>query len=288
MEIGIDLGGHKIAGGRVEDGMIVSRVRIPTPESRYPKDTTDALELAVRELGTGGVRSVGIGLPGMLSLDRRSVIGLTNLPLWENYPLADVLEERLSIPVHLENDANCAALGEMRSGKGNGLSDFVMLTLGTGIGGAIVSGGRLLLGYRGLAGELGHMALLHRKPCKCGGMGHGETLFSADRFDARCSDTGVASVPELWSLREDEPHRGFWEEALEALACVIVSSVHAFDPQAVILSGGLSNLPGLIAELTPVVETRLAKSFLPAPPLLISSLGGDGPIIGASSLGHTL
>ncbi len=287
MDIGIDLGGHKIAGGIVDVGGIVDRVKIPTPESRYPKDTTDALEAAVRELGFDGVRSVGIGLPGMLSLDRRSVIGLTNLPLWENYPLADVLEERLSLPVYLENDANCAALGEMRSGQGAGLSDFVMLTLGTGIGGAIVSGGKLLLGHRGLAGELGHMALLHRKPCKCGGMGHGETLFSADRFDERCLETGVASVPKLWSLREDHLHRGFWEDALEALACIVVSSIHALDPQAVILSGGLSNLPGLVSELSPLVDLRLANPFRPGPPILISSLGGDGPIIGAASLGRT-
>ncbi|SMG40048.1 ROK family protein [Dethiosulfovibrio salsuginis] len=289
MRIGIDLGGHKIAGGKVEDGSILQRIKIPTPDSRYPKDTTDALERAVRELGTDEVRSVGIGLPGMLSVDRRSVIGLTNLPLWENYPLAEILEDRLSLPVYLENDANCAALGEMRFGQGTGLSDFVMLTLGTGIGGAIVSGGKLLMGHRGLAGELGHLALLHRKPCKCGGIGHGETLFSADRFDGRCAETKVASVPELWDLRKDVRQAQFWEEALEGLSCVIVSSIHCLDPQAIILSGGLSNLPGLVDELAPFIDLRLAKSFHPAPPVLISTLGGDGPVIGAAYLGsHSL
>ncbi len=287
MRIGIDLGGHKIAAGKVEKDRIVRRIKLPTPDSRYPKDTTDALEQAVRELGIDQVLSVGIGLPGMLSADRRSVIGLTNLPLWENYPLAGILEERLSLPVYLENDANCAALGEMASGQGSGLSDFVMLTLGTGIGGAIVSGGKLLMGHRGLAGELGHLALLHRRPCKCGGIGHGETLFSADRFDARCAETGVASVPELWDLRNDDRHIKFWEEALEGLACIVVSTIHGLDPQAVILSGGLSNLPGLVEELAPFVDIRLATSFHPAPPVLISTLGGDGPVIGAASLCRT-
>ena len=109
MKIGIDLGGHNIGAGKVDQGRILNKAKVATPSSRYPKDTTEALVQVVKELGTEGVKSVGVGLPGMLSKDRRSVIGLTNLPLWDNFPMAEVLEEKLSIPFYLENDANCAA-----------------------------------------------------------------------------------------------------------------------------------------------------------------------------------
>lgn len=284
MRIGIDLGGHKIAAGRVADGRVLEILREPTPQSRDPEATTKALERVVLALGGDEAKSVGVGLPGILSRDRRSVVGLTNLPLWENYPLASILENRLSLPVALENDGNCAALGEMIAGEGRGLRDFVMITLGTGIGGAIVSDGRLLLGSRGMAGELGHIVLLHEEPCNCGGIGHGETLFSADLFDRRCSEFGMDSVTSLWIARRDPVHSGFWARSLEALSCVLVSAIHALDPQAVILSGGLSGLSDLVPELEPLINERLSRAFKPAPPLLVSSLKGEGPIIGAAYL----
>lgn len=287
MRIGVDLGGHKIAAGVVEKGKVVNRAWEPTPRSRTPEETTEAIERLVKSLKVKSTKSVGIGLPGMLSLDRRSVVRLTNLPRWENFPMAEILEKKLSLPVALDNDGNCAALGEMESGKAVGIKDFVMMTLGTGIGGAIVSGGRLIRGHRGLAGEIGHVALLHSAPCNCGGIGHGETLFSADTFDLRCSEKGVPSVPDLWDRRNDEEHRNFWNRSLEGLACVMISAIHLLDPEAIVLAGGLSNLPELVQELKPFLDERLATAFRPMPPLKISSLGKDGPVIGAASLTST-
>ncbi|PIE55027.1 MAG: glucokinase [Dethiosulfovibrio peptidovorans] len=284
VRIGVDLGGHKINVGAVVDGTVTSSAQEPTPSSRTPDTVIRAIVRLVRSLNIDELLSVGIGLPGMLSLDRRSVVRLTNLPRWDNLPLAHLLEDRLKVPVVLDNDAKCAALGELVAGEGQGMTDFVMITLGTGIGGAVVSGGSVLRGRRGLAGELGHLGLLHQEPCNCGGMGHSETLFSADRFDRRCVETGVQSVPALWKKRKEPRHRLFWDRSLEALACTVISAVHLLDPQAIVFSGGLARLPNLMDELAPLVEVRLATAFRPGPPLLLSQLGGDGPVIGAASL----
>src|SRR5699024_10309547 len=117
------------------------------------------------------VAGVGLGLPGFLDIPSGKILRLTNIP-WENVPVKEVLEEELNVPVAIDNDANAAALGEAWSGAGRGLTDLICITLGTGVGGGVITGGRLVHGLSGAAGEIGHIQVEEGGAlCGCGKRG---------------------------------------------------------------------------------------------------------------------
>jgi len=185
--IGVDLGGTKILAGVVDASGAVDRtVEVATPTSSQ-SDLVDALTAVVEELRTPEIAAAGFGVPGWFDPRTGVVLGAANVPL-RDLPFADVLSARLGLPVTAANDANVAALAEHRLGAGRGLSDLVLLTLGTGVGGGVVIDGRL---YRGWA-ELGHVVIVENgEPCPgagCTGFGHVEaycTGLAADRLARR-------------------------------------------------------------------------------------------------------
>jgi len=287
--LGIDLGGHFIKGALIEDGSVAARNTVPTPESRSPGDVIGAIVALVTKLDPDGTeKTVGVGFPGMLDGRRERVLQAPNFPLMVNYPFRSALAQACGRKVLLENDANCAAKGEWAAGAARGLTDFAMLTLGTGIGGGIVSGGRLLTGAYGKAAELGHLAVGGDAPCGCGALGHAEAVFGADALGRAFSLAGIkGSLPGLW-LRRDEPTVAtVWDRALDALARLIASLVHVLDPQAVILGGGLSRNPGLVETLEPRVLRYTATPFRDTLDIRFSSLGDDAALLG-SVLGSDL
>jgi glucokinase len=287
--LGADLGGHFIKAALVEGGAVAARETVPTPESRSPADVIAAVAaLASRLDPERSVKALGVGFPGMLDSRREKVLQAPNFPLMVGYPFRSALAQACGREVALENDAHCAALGEWAFGAAKDLTDFVLLTLGTGIGGAIVSGGRLVTGAYGKAGELGHLAVAGDAPCGCGALGHAEALFGADALGRAFSEAGIeGDRPELW-LRRGEPRLApLWEKALDALARLIASVSHALDPQAVILGGGLSRGLGLVETLRPLVLRYTAPPFRETFDLRLAALGDDAALLG-SALGFAL
>ena len=169
--IGIDIGGTKIAGGIVDELGSISRFE------RVPTDATDsaAIESAIvamiEDLAGGERLPVGVAAPGFIDASQSTVYYTPNIP-WRNEPLRERLEERLGLPVVVDNDANAAGWAEFRFGAGRLDSDMVMLTSGTGVGGAVIAGDRLLRGGFGAAGELGHLRIVPDGIlCGCGARG---------------------------------------------------------------------------------------------------------------------
>ncbi len=157
--IGVDLGGTKILAGVVaRDGTVVRRHERATPQSQ--EEVLAELEAAIAELLDDTVAAIGFGAPSPIDAKRGVVVHCPNLPL-KNAPLRELFQEKFGKPVGLDNDANAAAIGEWRAGAGRGVGDLVMLTLGTGVGGGVISGGAPFRGRNGEGAELGHAVLVH-------------------------------------------------------------------------------------------------------------------------------
>ncbi|MEA3508103.1 MAG: ROK family protein [Synergistota bacterium] len=287
MLVGIDLGGHTITAAIVDadNGIVTGREEAPTPQMREPETVLGAVSRLVKRVTAGrAITGVGIGVPGMLDASRERVLISPNFPLWKNFPLRQKAQQVLGCSVAVENDANCYALGEGVAGAAKGMTDYVVFTLGTGIGGGVVCGGSLLKGFHGMAGELGHAAVGGELPCGCGAIGHAETLFGADAVEKAFLELGLGDTAKnLYILRgECDSGRRIWDAAFDALGRTIATAIHFFDPQAVILGGGLSNIPDLAEELKPFVLRYLALPWHDLLDIRISALGPDAPLIGAA------
>lgn len=294
--IGIDLGGHNIAaavvdfsGGQAE---IRSRAARPTPAARDTASVLDAMAEMIAGLSDGEkIESAGLGLPGFISKNRMVIEKLTNFSGFENVEFASLLKKALAgrgidIKVTMENDANCFALGEGVRGAARGMSDYVVLTLGTGVGGGIVAEGRLLHGAHGFAGEVGHIAAGSGLPCMCGGFSHVESLAGADSVEKAAVSAGLpGDFAELWRRRGETEVRAVLDPALEALARCAASVSVITDPEIIVLNGGVSMAENLIEELTPRILKYLPSPFRPKLRLEVSRLGSDAVFYGASSLG---
>jgi len=284
--IGIDLGGSAIKLGRFRaDGTCLEATSIPTPTPPDPLAVLSAIAAAVEPLNRHRkALAIGIGTPGPSDPSCRVARVAINLPGWIDVPVADILEAKIGLPTVVENDANCAGLGEAWCGAGRGFSSSILLTLGTGVGGAIILDNQLFAGSRGLAGELGLVTVDYNgPPCNSGNRGSLEQ-FACARAIAR--QTGKTPA-ELGALAQggDREALAFWEQYGQLLAAGIASSVYVLAPEAVILGGGIASsaaffLPALEAELTERVpaRTRFEVCVLPA------ELGNRAGMTGAAKL----
>jgi glucokinase len=285
--IGVDLGGHKVMAGRVGEGAVEARLEEPTEHSRKAQPVIAQIARMARELGAGENIPVGVCIPGGLDATRERALMITNFTDWNGLPIRRMLEDATGVCTAIENDANAYALGEGFAGAAKGMTDYVVLTLGTGIGGGVVTGGRLLIGAHGMAGELGHMVLGYEEPCGpgCGGLGHFEALCGADALERRAKKMGLSDAPvlkDLW-LRKDEPAvASFWDFALNNIARGIASLIHVFDPQAVILGGGLRKGQGFMELLEARIPRYMGEPFKKTLNLLSSVLDTDAPVFGAA------
>lgn len=287
--LGIDLGGQFVKGALVDNGLIKAREKVPTPEGRDPDGVSIAISGILDRLDPDrDAESVGVGFPGMLDQDREKIFQAPNFPLLKNCHFRKYLQEKTTRRIFLENDANCATLGEWRSGAAMGLTDFVMLTLGTGIGGGVVSCGRLVRGAFGKAGEMGHLPVADSSIfCGCGSKGHAEAVFGADALGRSFREAGIrGDIPELWLRRREPGIARIWEEAIDVLARTIAAAIHILDPQAVILGGGLARAKGLADTVTPVILGYTAPPFRKTLDIRLSALGDDAAITGAAILGE--
>jgi glucokinase len=305
--IGIDAGGTKLLGGVVDEGL-VSRNRIH--RLWRGGDTQEVLDIVVeaveelREAAPDAV-GVGIGIPSLVDTESGTSISSVHLPLWD-VPVRDVLTERLGLPVVVENDANCAALAEQRAGAASGASHVVMLTLGTGIGGGLVLGGRLYRGSMGAGGELGHMVVdLDGPPCQgsCPNRGcleafaSGQAIGRAGTEAARSSPEsalgralargGEVTGPLVTELAHegDETARAVLEAAGRKLGVGIANLVNVFNPEVVVVGGGAAAAGDLL--LDPARDEMLARALPPSRDLVrveAAYFGDESGMLGAALL----
>src|SRR6059058_917305 len=242
--IGVDLGGTKILAGVVNrDGIVVRRHERPSPQDSQEHVLAE-LEAAIAELLDESVGAVGFGAPSPIDQGRGVVVRCVNLPM-EDAPLRDHMRDRFGVPVGLDNDANAAAIGEWRAGAGRGEDDVVMLTLGTGVGGGVISGGRPFRGWNGAGAELGHVVIVHEgRPCQgaCTGRGHLEAYVSGTAVTEAAREEFGPSADAHRLVRLANEGEAKAEELLAEVARYLGSGigsfVNVFGPEAVILGGG--------------------------------------------------
>lgn len=255
MLIGIDVGGTNMTGGlAASDGALLAKVRRSTDRAGGMKAglqlITDILsQLSARAAADGSpVDRIGVGFGGPVDFERGVVLCSHQVGGWEGVPLRDDLQRRFGVPVVLDNDANAGTLGEWRFGAGRGYDDLLYVNIGTGIGGGVICGGRLVRGARNLAGEIGHATVVRNGPlCTCGRRGCLEACASGDALGRRGSEALGRPLGgrELFALAaEGAPDaRRVLAEVVEDLAHGIGAAVSVLNPAAVIIGGGLSEAP---------------------------------------------
>ncbi len=308
LAIGIDIGGTKVAAGVVDaDGRILSDARRSTPGSD-PRAVEQVIVELVEELSAGHrVWSVGIGAAGWMDLDGGTVLFSPHLA-WRNEPLRANLQRLLRRPVLLTNDADAAAWAEWRFGAGQGEDRLVCVTLGTGIGGAMVMDGRVERGRFGVAGEFGHQIIMpggHR--CECGNRGcweqyaSGNALGREARILARANspvaqellatvggDAGQISgviVTEL-ALAGDAACRELLDEVGEWLGLGLANLAASLDPGLFVIGGGLCSAGDLLVGPARKAFARnlTGRGFRPAARIELAALGPNAGLIGAADL----
>ena len=286
--IGVDVGGTKILAGVItEDGSVLERVEIPSPTASQ-EGLLGALDQAVEALLDDDVEAIGFGIPSRIDQRSGMVLGSVNLPL-AGLCFRQRMCERFDLPAGIDNDANVAAIAEWKAGAGRGTSDLVMITLGTGVGGGLILGGKPYRGAIGAGAELGHMVVMHDGPAcygNCSGRGHLEALCSGHAATLLAREV---FGPDCDSRKLVEMARAGEERALEVLRTIglrlgsaIGSLINVFNPEIIVIGGGFAAAGELI--LAPARE-RLATEALSGMSELtrvaLAELGPDAGMIGA-------
>lgn len=293
--LGIDVGGTYIKLGIVStQGEILSRYKVAVDASgREPVMNTimEAVGHFCSESGipAGLLQGIGVSAPGSVdSVNGRIAINGGNVPGWPGTDVCDVLRSEFKVPVSLANDGNCAALGEAWQGAAKGFSDVVCITLGTGIGGGIITGGRLVTGASGFAGEIGHFPTHAGQGdvCECGRRGCYERFASTSALTRRTMalDEDLREGHKVFAAIEAgrSDVGAILDEWLDEVAYGIAGLVHIFNPEIVLIGGGVSAQEERVIK---PVEERVRRFAMPdfTQDLIIrgASLGNDAGLIGA-------
>ncbi|WP_168581317.1 ROK family glucokinase [Gephyromycinifex aptenodytis] len=316
--LGVDIGGTKVAAGLVDEcGTIRHRTRRDTPDrSRSPQVVEDTIVDAVEELlevareEDARVEAIGVGAAGFVGADRATVVFAPHLS-WRDEPLQQGLTQRVGLPICVDNDANAAAWAEYCFGAAREETHLVMITLGTGIGGAIVTNGALQRGRFGIAGEFGHMQIVpDGMRCECGNRGCWEQYASGNALvrearaliearspvshdlSARLGGDPSALVGPLITeaARDGDPTaRELLTEIGQWLGVGLANLAAAIDPGLFVIGGGVSAAGELL--LAPARESfrrRLpGRGYRPEAQIVVAELGPDAGLIGAADLART-
>ena len=307
LTIGVDIGGTKIAAGVVdEEGALLTTNRVETPAT--PEGVIDAIAEAVRGASAEyEVEAVGIGAPGYVDDKRATVLFTPNLS-WRHEPLKDKVEQRIDLPVVIENDANAAAWGEYRFGAGAGYGDVLCITIGTGLGGGVIIGGKLHRGRFGIAAEFGHIRMVpDGLLCGCGNQGCWEQ-YASGRALVRYAQQRAAATPEraveLLALGDGTPEgvrgkhisqaarRGdsvavdSFRELARWAGAGLADLASLFDPGAFVVGGGVSDEGELV--LDPIRKSYrrqlVGSRWRPHAEVLAAQLGGKAGLVGVADL----
>lgn len=309
--LAIDIGATRVRIAVIDEGgAILWRENLLTMAEEGPTATlariAASMNRALASANGSQVTAMGIGAPGPLDPWEGVIYNPPNLPGWDALPLKRILQDQFGLPVHVGNDANLAGLGEHRYGAGRGARDMVYLTISTGIGGGIITNGRLLLGADGLAGEIGHTSVQARGPrCNCGNFGCLEVMASgpaiarrgaralrrgeAPGIAARAGDDPRAVTAEMVvgaALAGDSVARDIVERAGFYIGVGVVNLVHTLNPRLIVIGGGVALGAGDLL-LDPVRSTVAARAMPPFKRdlrIVPASLGDDAGLLGALAL----
>jgi glucokinase len=301
--IGIDLGGTNLRAAAIDEhGKMLGKVSGSTPMGAGPDPVVDDMVRSVEKLrdqfGRENLTGIGAGVPGNIDMDKGIIVGWGNMPVFNGYPMRDSLAKRLGTKILLENDANAASLGEKWMGAGRGVDDLVLLTLGTGVGGGIIVGGRILHGQIGMAGELGHITVSpNGNPCGCGNRGCLEKHASATAISAMARLLGLGhdvTSQQVYDLAKQGNDRALeiFRVTGEALGIALAALINVFNFPLYLLGGGVVAsweffAPTMLAE----VERRCFtyRSTLKTAPTRIepATLGNEAGLYGAACLSFT-
>lgn len=302
--IGIDIGGTKIAGAVVDEGgQILEALRVPTAATDAASIEAAVVEMVLELSARHEVCAVGVAAAGFVDAAQSSMYYAPNIA-WRNEPLRQKLSEKITLPIIIENDANAAGWAEFVYGAGALTSDMVMLTIGTGVGGAIVINDRLIRGGFGVAAELGHMRLVPGGlPCGCGAEGCFEQYASGRALQRYCEELADAGSPELARVRAE--HNGLSGAligdlisaqdpgalaALDTLGTRIGEAAASLgavlDPQLFVIGGGVAQAGELL--LDPIRRAyrahHPAHGYHPEAEFVIAQLVNDAGVVGAADI----
>jgi glucokinase len=306
--IGVDVGGTRIAAGLVErKGRLLKEVRTLTPKQSGPFAVVDSIIELIEDVSSGihpgEIAGIGVGLPAQIDFLKQTVEFCTNLPL-AGIDMRSLIMSRVRHPVVVDNDGNCAGIGESRFGAGKGVRDFVMITLGTGVGGALFLDGKPYRGARGLGAEIGHMVVaLDGPPCPCGGRGHIESYLGRPALAARGREAAqeyrgrairaqaggdaeqvTAEHVVAAALAGDEVARAIVLEAGDVLGEALVGIVNLLNPRLIIVGGGIGeSCPLLVERAAEVIESGALAGRRDVR-VVQAELGNDAGVLGAAAL----
>ena len=284
--IGIDLGGTAIKLGRFNrQGRCLASLCAPTPQPAYPEAVMAAMATAIAQLDPDHrAAAIGVGTPGPADAAGRIARVAINLAGWRDVPLADSLEKRTGRSTILANDANCAGLGEAWLGAGRQFRDLLVITLGTGVGGAIILNGELFVGRQGAAGELGLITLNSEGPeCNSGNRGSLEQYCSVR---AVRRETGLEPGKLAAKAKAGDPAAiAFWRRYGRNLGAGLASLIYVLTPEAIILGGGISAAGELfLPTVQQEIENRVLLSSREGLQILTAKLGNEAGMVGAAKL----
>ncbi|NJL21273.1 MAG: ROK family protein [Leptolyngbyaceae cyanobacterium SM1_3_5] len=284
--IGVDLGGTAIKLGRFdEQGNCLQSLTVPTPQPASPEAVVADIANAIAQLDPDQICvAIGVGTPGPADAAGRVARVAINLAGWRDVPLADWLEAKIDRPVVIANDANCAGLGEYWLGAGAAFQHLILLTLGTGVGGAVILDGRLFVGHHGTAAELGLITLdPNGAECNSGNRGSLEQHLSIPAIRRR---SGL-EPDELGRRAEagDPEAIAFWQAYGRDLGAGLASLIYVLTPEAVILGGGVSaSAQFFLPAVQDEIDRRVLPSSRPGLQILPARLGNQAGIVGAAKL----
>lgn len=308
LSIGIDIGGTKILGALVDpQGNIISELRVPSP-AQDPDLMVDTVVELIENLtlqATDVIAGVGVAAAGFIDADQSHILYAPNLN-WRNEPMKERLQKRISHPVFIENDANAAGWAEYKFGSGRGSKDMVMLTLGTGVGGAVIADYKLRRGGFGIGGELGHVRVVRDgRQCGCGRRGCVEQYSSGSAVVQAARKLAANEGPMGQRLREltegqeltglhvytallesDPGAVSLVRTAADYLAQAMGTIVAVLDPQIFVIGGGLSEAGDLILDpIREALSSQLpARGYRPEPKIVAAKFTNQAGVIGAADL----
>ncbi len=294
--IGVDLGGTNLRAAAIRgDGTILNKISGTTDlhEGRDAviADIINAINDLKAQCEGDRLLGVGIGVPGFILMEEGVIVGSNNMPGFDNFPIRDDIEGKLGTPIFLENDANAAALGEKWIGAGREVQDLILLTLGTGIGGGIISGGRVLHGYLGMAGELGHITVVpDGNPCGCGNFGC---------LEKHASATAIVAMARMLQLGDDITSEQVYKLAKDGndrakmvfhtmgtnLGVALATLINIFNFPLCLLSGGVLAAWDLFAPTMMAEIEKRSFTFRNAKTVVTkATLGNQAGLFGAAYL----
>lgn len=305
--VGVDLGGTNLRTIKIDQtGHIYAHRKVRSEAKAGPdiliQQIAESIESVIGETPRHEIAGAGVGVPGPADPTTGIVYQAVALTGWIDIPLQDRLQQLTHLPIQVGNDANVAALGEWHFGAGRGYQHFVYVTVSTGIGGGVIADGRLLLGRRGMAGEVGHVIVDPNGPlCSCGDFGCWEAHASGTAF-ARAANAALATdtTSQLHQVAQSGPLSGreviaaaeqgdplalrLVEDEGRWLGIGIRNLLHLYSPEAIAVGGGLSNaLPLFLPHIQAIIRQRAMIPYRNVP-VVVAALGDNAGLIGAAAL----